>query len=161
MVQKLEAKVGIAKENVATKVKAFEEASKSASEAQGSEISAAKRIVDSTKAGVKQATAKLNVVKGQLAATKGREKKARAALKGRKGKSSSSTKQAAAEAVKAEEAKQREETNAHSSMVKPFPRNARDGNLSIFRNGAFVLHKVRPPLCCDIGPHQCCDSIAS
>ena len=31
---------------------------------------------------------------------------------------------------------------AHSSMTKPLPRNARDRNMSIFSNGAFVQHKV-------------------
>ena len=30
----------------------------------------------------------------------------------------------------------------HSSMTKPLPRNARDRNLTIFRAGAFVQHKV-------------------
>ena len=31
---------------------------------------------------------------------------------------------------------------AHASMTRPFPRNARDGNLSIFKHGAFAQHKV-------------------
>ena len=30
----------------------------------------------------------------------------------------------------------------HSSMTKPFPRNARDRNMSIFKDGQFVQHKV-------------------
>lgn len=42
--------------------------------------------------------------------------------------------------------------SGHSSMVKPFPRNARDGNLSVFRHGAFVQHKV--------GSHSGCSCTA-
>jgi hypothetical protein len=30
--------------------------------------------------------------------------------------------------------------NAHSSMTKPLPRNARDRNLTIFKDGAYVSH---------------------
>ena len=34
------------------------------------------------------------------------------------------------------------EVAAHSSMTKPLPRNARDRNLTMFKDGAFIQHKV-------------------
>ena len=42
--------------------------------------------------------------------------------------------------------------DAHSSMVKPFPRNARDGNLTMFQNGKYIRHPV--------GQHSGCSCTA-
>lgn len=40
----------------------------------------------------------------------------------------------------------------HSSMTKPFPRNARDANLTIFKDGAYIRHRV--------GAHSGCSCTA-
>jgi hypothetical protein len=45
----------------------------------------------------------------------------------------------------------------HSSMTKPLPRNARDRNMSIFKDGAFVQHKVGSHSGCScLGPKGSC-----
>eukprot|EP01051_Picozoa_sp_SAG22_P004954 SAG22_NODE_281_length_13064_cov_13.367605_7_plen_378_part_00 len=46
------------------------------------------------------------------------------------------------------------EVAGHSSMTKPLPRNARDRNMSIFKDGAFVEHKIGTHSGCSCTSHE-------